>query len=228
MGAAAEEAARSFGDCNYHEFQAKACSRCQKDSEARKQVEENPFWSTQMKTWPWVLLSLTLCVPVLALAQTTPAKDAPATAPATASVPADVSPSALERQFFAIVRNGDALQFLSYVPEDGVNLGRDAQLATRAEIEDQLTHRTGLYCKLFDSSCIQSSAKPDAQAKACSYRELLTQSEKVRTASTETLRNGVRQAILVAEAHNQKCSGPVLIDFIFNYQQGGWKLFSIP
>src|SRR5271165_5145096 len=125
MGAAAEEAAGSFGECSYHEFQAKACSRCQKDSEARKQVEENRFWSTQMKTGPWVLLSLTLCVPVLALAQTTPAKDAPPPAPAS-SVPADVSPSALERQFFAIVRNGDALQFLSYVPEDGVNLGRDA------------------------------------------------------------------------------------------------------
>ena len=62
----------------------------------------------------------------------------------------------------------------------------------------------------------------------CSYRELLTQSGKVRTASTETTRNGVRQAILIAEVHNQKCAGPGLIDFIFNFHQGGWKLFSIP
>ena len=172
-----------------------------------------------MRTVPWVLLLMTLCLPVHAWAQS---------APTTAPAPTGVSPSALESQFLNIVRSGDALQFLSYIPEDGVNLGRDAQHSTRAEIEDQLTHRTGLYCKLFDSSCIQATAKPDAQAGACSYRELLTQSEKVRTASTETTRNGVRQAILVAEIHNQKCAGPVLIDFIFNYQQGGWKLFSIP
>jgi len=181
-----------------------------------------------MKAGHVVFLSLMLCLPVLAQVQTTPAKDAPATAPPKSSVSADVPPSALERQFLDIVRSGDALQFLSYVPEDGVNLGRDARLATRVEIENQLTHRTGLYCKLFDSSCIPASTTGDAQAKACSYRELLTQSEKVRTASTETMRNGVRQAILVAEVHNQKCAGPVLIDFIFNYQQGGWKLFSIP
>ena len=142
--------------------------------------------------------------------------------------PAGSSPAELERNFFAIVRSGDALKFLSYVPEDGVNLGRDAQPTTRAEIEDQLTNRKGLYCQLFDSSCIQSTIKLDASAPSCSYRELLTQSEKVRTASTETTRNGVRQAILAAEVHNQKCGGAGLIDFIFNYHQGGWKLFSIP
>jgi len=144
-----------------------------------------------------------------------------------ASSPADSAQGAqsaaeLEQKFFDIIRGGDALKFLSYVPEDGVNLGREAQHTTQAEIEDQLTHRNGLYCKLFDSSCITGSPA------ACSDRELLTQSEKVRTASTETTRNGVRQAILVAQVQNQKCGGAVLIDFIFNHQQGGWKLFSIP
>src|SRR5271166_4697939 len=64
------------------------------------------------------------------------------------------SPAELEREFFAIVRSGDTLKFLSYVPEDGVNLGRDAKHSTRAEIEDQLTNRRGLYCRIFDSSCI--------------------------------------------------------------------------
>ena len=138
------------------------------------------------------------------------------------------SPVTLEREFFAVIRDGDALKFLSYVPEDGVNLGRYADHSTRAEIEEQLTHRTGLYCKLFDSACLQPSSKAEKDAKPCSYRELLTQSEKVRTASTETTRNNVRQAILVAEVHNQKCTSPSLIDFIFNYQQGAWRLFSIP
>jgi hypothetical protein len=139
-----------------------------------------------------------------------------------------VTPQELERKFFAILKNGDPLQFLSYVPDDGANLGRYADHATRAEIEDQLTHHSGLYCKLFDSSCIQPSAKGEPGTRACSYRELLTHSEKVRTASTEATRNGIRQAILVAEVHSQGCAGPTLIDFIFNYHQGGWKLFSIP
>jgi hypothetical protein len=159
-------------------------------------------------------------------AQSGPEKSAPASEPATH--PDGASPAELEREFFAVIRSGDALKLLSYVPDDGVNLGRYADHSTREEIEDQLTHRTGLYCKLFDSACITPSSKADADPKPCSYRELLTQSEKVRTASTETTRNGIRQAILVAEVHNQKCAGPGLIDFIFNYHQGGWKLFSIP
>lgn len=183
-----------------------------------------------MRSGPGVLCWLLLSGSVLTFAQSGSGKSVP---PAAKSVegsakPAGSSPAELEHNFFAIVRNGDALKSLAYIPEDGVNVGRDAQHTTRAEIEDQLTNRKGLYCQLFDSSCIQSSVKLDASAPPCSYRELLTQSEKVRTASTETTRNGVRQAILVAEVHNQKCAGPVLIDFIFNYHQGGWKLFSIP
>jgi hypothetical protein len=64
--------------------------------------------------------------------------------------------------------------------------------------------------------------------RACSDRELLTHSEKVRTAATETVRNGVRQAIMVAEVKNKNCGGANLVDFIFNYEHGGWKLFSAP
>ena len=140
--------------------------------------------------------------------------------------PATPTVSELEKNFFLMLRNGDALQLLSYVPEDGVNLGRDAEHATKISVVEQLTKRTGLYCKLFDTACLQATA--EGHVPSCSYRELLTHSEKVRTASTETTRNNVRQAILVAEVQNQKCAGPGLIDFIFNYQQGGWKLFSIP
>ncbi len=140
-----------------------------------------------------------------------------------------VAPAAtLEQPFFELIRQGDALRFLSYVSEDGVNLGRDARHSTHTEIEEELTHHSGLYCKLFDTSCIPPSATQEAAVPQCSYRELLTQSEHVRTASTETTRNNVRQAILVAEVNNAKCGGPVLIDFIFNYEHGGWKLFSIP
>lgn len=180
----------------------------------------------RVRVFYWLLL----CVPVTTYSQSATGKPAP---PATSNnagpaKPGGISASALGNDFFAIIRDGDSKRFLSYVPEDGVDVGRDAQHHTRSEIEDQFTHRSGLYCELFDSSCIQSTVKLDASAQTCSYRELLTHSEKVRTASTETTRNGVRQAILVAEIHNQKCAGPGLIDFIFNYQQGGWKLFFIP
>jgi hypothetical protein len=134
------------------------------------------------------------------------------------------TPADLEKSFFAIIRDGDALQFLSYIPEDGVHLGRSAQHTTRDAVEEQLTKKTGLYCKLFDSACIEH----ESNSHACSYRELLTKSENVRTASTEATRNNVRQAILVAQVQNEKCGGAVLVDFIFNAQNGEWKLFSIP
>ncbi len=134
----------------------------------------------------------------------------------------------LERDFFAAIREGDAKRFLSYVPEPGINVGRRAQHVSRADIEQQLAQRRDLYCKLFDSSCIQSPAKLDAGVRACSYRELLTRSEKVRTAATEAVRGGVRQAILVAEVKNDQCAGLGLIDFIFNEGHSGWELFSAP
>jgi hypothetical protein len=136
--------------------------------------------------------------------------------------------AALEREFFNVIRDGDAAKFLSYVPEQGLNVGPRAQHVSRAEIEDQLAQHRGLYCKLFDSSCIQGALKLDAGARACSYKELLTRSEKVRTAATEAIRGGVRQAILVAEVKNDKCTGVGLIDFIFNEAHDRWQLFSAP
>jgi len=170
----------------------------------------------EVKLIGWALMLLCLCGGVWA--QTI--ADRPAAAKAEAP-----APSVLEHEFFAVLREGDALKFLSFIPEDGVNLGRDPQHTSREAVEEQFTNRSGLYCKLFDSSCLKSGVKQDQQ---CSYRELLTQSDKVRTASTETTRNNVRQAILVAQVENKKCGGTVLIDFIFNAQNGGWKLFSVP
>ncbi len=143
---------------------------------------------------------------------------------------ASISPqtAALERDFFAAIREGNARKFLSYVPEEGIHVGPQAQPVSRAEVEAQLSHRRDLYCKLFDSSCIDTPIELDASTRACSDRELLTHSEKVRTAASETVRNGVRQAILVAEVKNKRCGGTNLVDFIFNYVQGEWKLFSAP
>ena len=136
--------------------------------------------------------------------------------------------AALERDFFAAIREGDTKKFLSYVPEEGIHVGPQAKLVSRAEVEEQLSHRRDLYCKLFDSSCIDAPIKLDASSRACSDRELLTHSEKVRTAASETVRNSVRQAILVAEVKNKRCGGTNMVDFIFNYVQGEWKLFSAP
>ncbi len=135
---------------------------------------------------------------------------------------------ALERDFFATIREGNAKKFLAYVPEEGLHVGPQAEPVSRSAVEEQLSHRRDLYCKLFDSSCIDAPIKLDSSSRACSDRELLTHSEKVRTAASETVRNGVRQAILVAEVRNKECGGAILIDFIFNYVQGEWKLFSVP
>src|SRR5271157_5427180 len=163
---------------------------------------------------------------ILLLAGLAAAQDASASG--TSHPIAAEQPAALEREFFAAIREGDTKKFLSYVPEQGMNVGSGAERVARAEIEQQFAQHRDLYCKLFDSSCIQSAIKLDASARACSYRELLTRSEKVRTAATEAVRGGVRQAVLVAEVKNDQCSGVGLIDFIFNEGHGGWELFSVP
>lgn len=102
------------------------------------------------------------------------------------------------------------------------------QHVSRKEIEEQFKSHRGLFCKLFDSSCIDAEINLGNSLRTCSDRELLTQSDKVRTASSEVTRSGVQQAVLVAEVKNDQCSNAGLIDFIFNLNADGWKLFSIP
>ncbi len=143
--------------------------------------------------------------------------------------PASDSARKLEKEFFALLRAGDVKQFLSYVSEGGVNVGKHAQHLSKDEVQGQMERHEGLYCTLFDSACIQSEIRLDqSNVRACSYKEMLIKSKKVRLASTETTRNGVRQAFLVAEIKNDHCAGVGLIDFIFNLEADGWKLFSIP
>ena len=79
---------------------------------------------------------------------------------------------------------------LSYIPERGVNVGSNAQHVTRKEVEEQFQSHRGLYCRLFDSSCIDATIDLGNSARICSDREMLTRSEKVRTASSEVTRNG--------------------------------------
>lgn len=134
----------------------------------------------------------------------------------------------LEKNFFAALREGDSSKVLSYIPERGVSVGANGPHETREHVEQQFQLHQGLYCKLFDSSCINAPLNLANSARACSYRELLTSSEKVHTASSEVTRSGVQQAVLVARIENKQCPNDKLIDFIFNLDADGWKLFSIP
>ena len=165
--------------------------------------------------------ALAACLLVFATAMATAQASAPAEKPAESS-------KTLEQEFFAALRSGDSGKVLSYIPERGVSVGSNAQHVSRKEIEEQFKSHRGLFCKLFDSSCIDAEINLGNSLRTCSDRELLTHSEKVRTASSEVTRNGVQQAVLVAEVKNDQCSNAGLIDFIFNLDADGWKLFSIP
>ncbi len=151
-----------------------------------------------------------------------------AQAPSAKSGPASVTPTALQRDFFDAIRAGDAQKVLSYVAKGGVNVGPDAQHTTQDQVEKEFLAHRGLYCKLFDSSCIQAPINLDNSARTCSYRELLTHSKNVHTAASEITRNGVQQAVVVARIKNDGCPNQNLIDFVFNLEADGWKLFSIP
>ena len=152
---------------------------------------------------------------------------APASAQSRNASPPE-SVNTLERKFFAALREGNVDTVLSYVSDGGVNIGPKAEHTSRDEVERQLRFRHGLYCRLFDSSCIDTPIQLDNAQRACSYRELLTHSEKVHTAASEVTRNGVQQAVLVARIENKQCPSDKLIDFIFNLNADGWKLFSVP
>jgi hypothetical protein len=164
-------------------------------------------------------LAICLSIPQLSVSQAPTASVKPGNAE---------TASTLEQEFFAAIREGDSKKVLSYVPGNGVNLGAQAQHTSREEIEQQFRWHQGLFCKLFDSSCIDAPVNLENSAPTCSYRELLTHSEKAHTAASEMARNGVQQAVLVATVKNNQCPNQKLIDFIFNLEADGWKLFSIP
>lgn len=145
----------------------------------------------------------------------------------TASAKPHPTPKELEHEFFAAIRDGDARSLLGYIPKNGVNVGSQPEHVARKDIEQQFAAHHGLYCKLFDSSCIEAPIDLQNSARTCSDRELL-QSKNVRTASSEVTRNNVRQAVLVAEVHDDNCPSQHLVDFVFNLEADGWKLFSIP
>ena len=136
-------------------------------------------------------------------------------------------PAALQREFFDALRAGDAQKVLSYIAK-GVNVGPEMQHVAQDQVEQEFLAHRGLYCKLFDSACIQAPINLGNSGRTCSYRELLTHSENVRTAASAITRNGVRQAVLVARIKNDGCPNQNLIDFVFNLDADGWKLFSIP
>ena len=169
------------------------------------------------------------CALALALLIGVPAGGVAAQSPSASPKPSRHEPvSTLEREFFAALRTGDSSKVVSYISAQGVDVGPDAHHQTREQIEQQFQAHRGLYCKLFDSSCIDAPIKLDNSARACSYRQLLTRSDKARTAASEVTRNGVQQAVLVARIQNSHCPNDKLIDFVFNLEADGWKLFSIP
>lgn len=139
-----------------------------------------------------------------------------------------VTPAALQHDFFDAIRAGDAQQVLSFVGKGGVNVGANTQHMTQDQVEQEFAAHRGLYCKLFDSSCIQAAVNLENSARTCSYRELLSDSKSLHTAASEITRSGVRQAVLVARIKNDQCPNQKLIDFVFNLDADGWKLFSIP
>jgi len=222
LGEASEEGTRRTQAGRTKEIPGEEVSRY------RPKALRESFRETRQQAEEARKMRLVRAVIVSAFLMVAPVPQAQSDSASSVANPSPERPSELEQQFLGVIRNGDALKLLSYVPEDGVHLGHHADHVTRTEIEEQLTNRKGLYCKLFDSTCLRANAEKDAGQPLCSYRELLTSSDKVRTASTETTRNNVRQAILIAEIQSDKCGGHLLIDFIFNQQNGGWKLFSIP
>lgn len=138
-----------------------------------------------------------------------------------------VTPAALQREFFDAIRAGDTQKVLSYIAK-GVNVGPEMQHVTQDQVEQEFLAHRGLYCKLFESSCIQAPINLGNSVRSCSYRELLTHSKDVHTAASEITRNDVPQAVLVARIKNDGCPNQNLIDFVFNLDADGWKLFSIP
>jgi hypothetical protein len=137
----------------------------------------------------------------------------------------------LQDHFLKIIKVADVKGFMKLVPDRGAFLGTDQPRSSRAAIQRSMDHRTDFYCLLFDSECLsQSRAKNgEVHSHVCSYREVLTDPDKISISHTVEPHRGQILAFIDVDVSNYKCSSTgQLMRFVFVRSANDWKLRAIP
>ena len=143
----------------------------------------------------------------------------------------------LEHDFIASIKQGNAQEFLKFVPEEGVSLGVDNfDKSSRRAIAREFHLKKGVYWLLFDSHCLTAEynrfmQKPDSgnlHRNECSFKEQILTAPEASVSTSQRIDEGHHYAEILVDARYSGCPNENMLDFFFEKKAGMWKLVAIP
>jgi hypothetical protein len=137
------------------------------------------------------------------------------------------------RNLVAALKNGTPASVLPFLSSRGVVLDMDGERASLAEVRRQFARRSGLYCRWFDTPCLQHEIEDQSggvftqhTSEPRSYRDIIRLAEKTEfTVAIDPDRPSQGSASVCL--HGAKLSNDgagYLLEFGFEHTASGWKL----
>jgi hypothetical protein len=143
----------------------------------------------------------------------------------TAADSPDVVPDAVlvARKTLDALRNGDSDFLLTVVDRSGIFMGIDTPKMSVARFKEDLAAKRGVYCVIFDSSCLGEKWRGNSGSPS-SIREILLK-QPVRMSLPSKVEGAQKvRAVVVCKDDG---SGEVLLTFVFRHAGDNWKLQQI-
>ena len=138
-----------------------------------------------------------------------------------------------------ILEKREPAALLDIISKRGVVFGLEPPPIQWDEVRRQFAQKRGTYCLLFDSECARKedaaarkkAGAPDRKEPLYSYREMfrLFQKRSMRVSVSGSPRGWGGQVTItfLPMAENESEGQPELINFLFAYERGQWKLTAI-
>ncbi len=131
------------------------------------------------------------------------------------------------------IQSGDAGATMKAVSARGVGIGVDQPQLARTAIEEQLRTRTGVYCLLFSTACMQSDTKAEWLTDRVLSKFHTSLSDWLRDAAPYKMEtfllteSGICGGLVRITSRAPK-SGPTSLELEFTFEHEKWKLINIP
>jgi hypothetical protein len=161
-------------------------------------------------------LVVALCTslwPFLALSSQNKVRNVP-------NVASDVD--SVARRTLDALREGDSQFLLTIVDREGISLGIDTPRMSVARFREELVAKRGVYCVIFDSSCLGKNGKDSGSLS--SIREILLKRPSKMSASSKVEGEPRVRTVVVRKADG---SDDVLFTLMFRHEGDNWKLEQI-
>ena len=159
---------------------------------------------------------------------------APAQPPAGKPPAAQRQLESTARAFVAALKTGAPAAVLPYLSPRGLVLDMDGERATLAEVRRQFAHKSGLYCRWFDTPCLKQEIENQSggvftqrTSEPRSYRDILQLADRAEftvALDPDTPSQGSASVCLRGPRLSPDANGGYLLEFGFERTAGGWKL----